>query len=200
MEKYFGSQQSDEDVILVLRKHWFEIFPSYVAAGFVYFIGLLAIFVMPVLFPAIVKGIAYNFYAIAVSLLFLYNTAFLFSVWLIHYLNVGLITTEHVVEVCQDSLFSRKISELDLEKIQDVSANQRGIAETMFNFGTVNVQTAGESPNFIFTHVPDPNAASQKIMELEEEYASRHGLRNPTPAEQAAAEGTPSEPTIEYPN
>jgi uncharacterized membrane protein YdbT with pleckstrin-like domain len=146
-------------------------------AGFIYLIAFAGVFVFPFVFPQLVNGFAYNVYVCALSLIFLFNTGYLYSAWLIHHLNVGLITTEHIVEICQTSLFSRKISELGLDRIQDVSASQKGMSETMFNYGDIDVQTAGELPNFLFTKVPSPNETAQKVMELEEEYAEKHGLR-----------------------
>jgi hypothetical protein len=180
MEKYFSSQEPDEQVVMVIRKHWFNVLPSILMAGFVYLMLLATLLVFPYLFPQLVTGFAYNIYILVVSLAFLFNTTYVFSFWLIHHLNVGLITTEHIVEICQSSLFSRRISQLGLDKIQDVSATQKGMSETMFNYGDIDVQTAGELPNFLFTKIPFPNETSQKIMELEEEYCERHGLRAAT--------------------
>lgn len=196
MEKYFASQQADEDVVMTIRKHWFVLVPSCFMAGLIYLIGLFLVLIAPLMWPNLVDGIAYNFYVLIVSLIFLFNTAYLFSVWLIHYLNVGIVTTEHVVEICQESLFSRKISQLGLDKIQDVSAEQKGITQTMFNYGHVDIQTAGELPNFNFKDVPNPNDIAQKLMEIEEDYSNKHGIRNdltPNPVQTEVA------PQIEYP-
>lgn len=212
-ERYFSSKQDDEDVILVIRKHWMELLPSLVMAGFIYLVSFGALILLPVLLPDTMTGLSYNFFIIILSLILLYNTGYLFSAWLIHYLNVGIITTEHVVEIVQQSLFSRKISELGLDRIQDVSASQHGLTATMFDFGVIDIQTAGELPNFLFENVPHPNETAQRIMELEEDYCKRHGLRrvNGTsiPNEQinqnivqnlAQPEPVEESPNIEYPN
>lgn len=210
MDKYFSSQQDDEQVIMVLRKHWFELIPSIVMSGFLYLLGFAGIFVLP--FVLDIKGPLYNIYVIILSLLFLYTTAYLFSAWLIYYLNVGIITTEHIVEIVQISLFSRKISELGLDRIQDVSASQHGVSATMFNYGDIDIQTAGELPNFLFHNVPSPNENAQKIMELEEEYSKRHGIRSTTSggnanvinhniqSDQQVENNLEKEPEIEYPD
>jgi len=41
--------------------------------------------------------------------------------------------------------------------VQDISYNQKGIFGTIFNYGNVTIQTAGEIPNFEFEIVPKPN-------------------------------------------
>lgn len=213
-EKYFESQQSDEEVILLVRRHIMAILPVIAISALLFLIGFIAVFVLPFVAPAFVSGFAYNVYVLFVSILFLFNMIFLFNAWVLHYLHVAILTTEHFVEIDQAGLFSRKISEMTLEKIQDVSASQRGLVHTMFNLGSVEVQTAGEAPNFVIEYAPDPNSISEKIMETEEIYCKKYGIRttgisgnanNNTFVQQAngvapqSQSPEPPEPTIEYP-
>ncbi len=176
-KKYFESQLPDEKVILLIRRHFLAILPHVVMASLVYFVGLLLVFVMPVFVPFVTTGPAFNIYILLVSLMFFFNTAYLFHSWVLHYLHVGILTDDHLVEVNQSGLFARKVSQMSLDKIQDVSASQRGMVNTMFNLGTVDIQTAGEAPNFILEFIPDPNAISQKIMQIEEAYCERVGIK-----------------------
>lgn len=81
-----------------------------------------------------------------------------------------ILTNEHLVEIEQSAIFSRKVSELDLDSIEDASAIQQGFIQTMLHFGKVLVQTAGELPNFNFAGLPFPYEISQKIMEIKEAY------------------------------
>ncbi len=210
VSKYFESPQEDENVILLIRRHYIAILPIIAIATLIYIIGLIAVFVLPTVVPAIVTGFAFNIYVLVVSMMFLFNTIFLFNNWVLHYLHVAILTSEHFVEINQTGLFSRKISEMALEKVQDVSASQKGLIHTMFNLGEVEVQTAGEAPNFLIHFVPDPNGVSQKIMETEEEYCKRNGLRtsglggnaNTNQFANGQSVVTPPqgpEPSIEYP-
>lgn len=194
-EKYFESQQSDEQVILLVRRHILALLSVITISVLLYMIGLLAVFVFPFLLPMMVSGFAYNIYVLIVSLLFLFTTIFLFNNWVLHYLHAAVLTTEHFVEISQSGLFSRKISVLALEKIQDVSSSQEGIVHTMFNIGEIEVQTAGEAPNFTIEYVSDPNKTSQKIMETEEAYCTNHGIR----AEVVTENIVNDQPNIEYP-
>lgn len=211
--KYFESQQPDEQIILLVRRHILALASVFAIAFIVYAIGFLAIFIFPFLIPSMVEGFAYNIYVLVISLIFLFNTVFLFSNWVLHYLYVCLLTTEHFVEIDQYALFGRKISTLTLDKIQDVTNDQHGLINTVFNLGLVQVQTAGELPNFIVRYVPDPARICQTVMETEEAYSNRHGIRgngltgnaNQTAANsQTAPSATPEnmppqEPNIEYP-
>lgn len=176
-EKYFDSQQPDEDIILVIRRHILALASVLATGALVYLIGIIAVLVLPSVAPILVSGFSYNVYVLFVSLLFLFNTIFLFNSWILHYLHVAILTSEHVVEINQAGLFSRKISEMTLEKVQDVSATQKGLLNTMFDIGQVEVETAGEAPNFVIEYVPSPNKISQKIMETEEIYCKKYGIR-----------------------
>jgi len=176
-KKYFESQLPDERVILLIRRHFLAILPYVVTAGLFYLLGLILVFVLPALFPAVVSGFSYNIYILAVSVLFLFTTSFLFHNWTLHYLHVAILTDDHFVEVSQAGMFSRKVSQMSLDKVQDVSASQKGVVDTMFDIGTVDVQTAGELPNFLIEHVPDPSGIAQQVMKIEEEYCERVGLK-----------------------
>ena len=87
-----------------------------------------------------------------------------------NYLNIQIVTDQHIVDINQLGLFSRKISELSLSEIQDISATKRGIFESFYDYGDICVQTAGEKPNFNFERVPDPDGLSQRIIEIKDKY------------------------------
>ncbi len=211
-QKYFESQLPDEKVVLLIRRHFLAILPFVVTASLFYMLGFLLIFVVPLVIPSLVTGFAYNVYILAVSLLFFFNTALLFHNWTLHYLHVAILTDDHFVEIAQSGLFSRKVSQLSLDKIQDVSADQKGMVNTMFNLGTVDLQTAGDMPNFVIELVPDPNGIAQKVMQIEEEYSERTGLKGDginrnanTVANVVSAAAVPvsnqfGSPEIEFPN
>ena len=176
MQKYFASQQPDEEVVMVIRRHWIVLLLPLITGGLIYLIGLSIIFILPRYMPALFQGIAYNIMVPVMSLFFLYNTLYIFIEWLMYYLHVGIITTEHLVDIGQKNLFSRKIAELGLENIQDIAASQMGLLQTFYNFGDVVIQTAGELPNFTLEKAPNPYDVSQKIMELKEEFIkNRYG-------------------------
>ncbi|MCL5093530.1 MAG: hypothetical protein M1355_00065 [Patescibacteria group bacterium] len=167
--KYFASQQADENVIIVTRKHIFVLFPVLLSVFLVYIIGLVVAFIVPGFIPMLLRAPVFNVFVAILSLYFLFATLFLFIAWLLHYLNIMVVTNEHIVEITQKNLFSRKIAEMDLENVQDVSSSEDGPIENIYHFGNVFVQTAGEAPNFDFGKVPNPNEIAQKIMELKEE-------------------------------
>ena len=169
-EKYFDAQSDSEQVILMIRRHWFTLFIPGLITFLMYFFGLLSVFILPDLFPNINKGFSDNLYMLINSLLFLFGTTNFFSAIAFYYLNVGLITNENIVQISQPSYFSRHISELELDKIQDVSSSQKGLAQNLLDYGNIEVQTAGTLPNFSFINVGKASQIARQIMELAEKY------------------------------
>jgi uncharacterized membrane protein YdbT with pleckstrin-like domain len=82
-----------------------------------------------------------------------------------------LITDRSLVQITQKTLFIRKVSRLSMSNVEDVSEEQRGILASIFSYGTLTVQTAGEMENFIFTLCPNPAALADRIIEARQAYA-----------------------------
>ena len=110
----------------------------------------------------IVAGVVF---AIAVLIFVLFVATYAYR------LNRLLITDRNLIQVGQSALFGRKISRLSIANVEDVSAEQKGILATMFNYGNLQVQTAGERPNFLFKTCPDPNKYANQINIARQAYA-----------------------------
>jgi uncharacterized membrane protein YdbT with pleckstrin-like domain len=82
--------------------------------------------------------------------------------------NVMLVTTEKIAQVLYRTLFDRKISQLSIGDVQDVTVTQKGVLARLFNFGTIVIETAGEQQNYRFTYTPDPYQASKAIVSAHE--------------------------------
>ncbi len=83
--------------------------------------------------------------------------------------NVIFVTSEKIAQVLYISLFNRKISQLSIGDVQDVTVTQKGILPNMFNYGVLVIETAGEQQNYTFTFVPDPYRHSKAIVGTHEE-------------------------------
>lgn len=86
-----------------------------------------------------------------------------------------MVTDRSLVQVMQKTLFNRKVSRLSMSNVEDVNEEQRGILSSLFNYGTLTVQTAGTEDNFIFTMCPSPAQLADKILECRQAYAKSHG-------------------------
>lgn len=89
--------------------------------------------------------------------------------------NVIYVTSEKIAQVLYASLFNRKISQLSIGDVQDVTVTQKGILAHIFNYGVLVVETAGEQQNYTFSFVPDPYAKSKAIVGAHERNLVSYG-------------------------
>jgi uncharacterized membrane protein YdbT with pleckstrin-like domain len=107
---------------------------------------------------------------VVVGTVFWYVASFGFflTVFLQWYFNIFIVTDKRIIDIDFLYLLYKKFAEAQLFRIQDVSFRTGGIMATMFNFGDVLIQTAGELPNFVFEKVPRPSDVVHIISDLTE--------------------------------
>lgn len=172
---YFPGQQRDEKIILFIRGHWLAFLP-WILVDIVLIIGpLILMFVLGVNFRDAYFGANKAYWIVCTSAYFLTIIAFFLITWINFYLNVTIVTTDHLVDISQNGMFNRKISEQTLLRVQDVSARMRGVMQTFFRFGSVFVETAGEAPNFKMNNIYYPHRVANIILGLHEDLVQKSG-------------------------
>jgi len=94
-----------------------------------------------------------------------------FIIWTNYYLDVLLVTDKRIIDVEQRGFFSREISTVRLENIEDITINVSGVLATFLNYGTLKIQTAAEAREFIIHDVPEPNMVKSTIYDLHNKQA-----------------------------
>lgn len=89
--------------------------------------------------------------------------------------NVVLVTSEKIAQVLYRTIFDRKISQLSIGDVQDVTVKQVGIFARIFDYGTLVVETAGEQQNYTFTYTPEPYKAAKAIVGAHETNLKHYG-------------------------
>jgi membrane protein YdbS with pleckstrin-like domain len=183
---HIPNRRQNEKIVLFLRRHWFAVLSLVVSFVLltviplglgIYFWDTLSIWLSE---PFVGVGLS-----VVISIYFL-------CVWLVtatgftdYYLDTWIVTNERIINIEQHGLFQRTASELGLTNVQDVTAEISGVLETVFKFGNVEIQTAGEKTRFEFMHVPHPERVKESIMQLVQESKHVAGITNPeTPKEQ----------------
>lgn len=171
--EYYPGQQSKEEIVLFLRKHWW----AYMKWGWI--IALVS--VVPWIFFAIMvaNGVWYDIYNLSptmpyfliifISVYYLFTLALFVTTWIDYYLDVVIITKSTLVKIKQEGLFIRGVAEQNLLRVQDVTSETKGPIQNMLKFGTVCVETAGEQPNFNLSFIENPNFVADTIMRLHRE-------------------------------
>lgn len=164
---HFEGQKSDEKILLVLHRFWFDILSQFflVLGMFLLFLG--SFIYLPIAFPELRSDQARNLFLFLENLFFILTWIISFLIWVDYYFDIWIVTDRRIVNIEQKGLFSRRISELELEKVQDITTNVRGVIPTFLNFGDLLVQTAAEQEKFLFRNIPDPYSVKDMIMNLQ---------------------------------
>ena len=166
-EYNFKGRRKDEEIIIVLRRHWIVLISHLIPMLFF----LLGIIFFDALLSMANNYLQWNvnevFFSLIEAFLFLLFWVALFIVWIDYYLDVWIITNQRIINIEQIGLFSRQVSELEHGKIQDVTSEVKGLLPTFFKFGYVYIQTAGEKARFTFKQVPNPVRVRDIIMQLQ---------------------------------
>lgn len=93
------------------------------------------------------------------------------TLW-VHQLNAFILTATRIVDVDQRGFFHRVVSETTFDKVQDVSYVIKGVAATVFRYGSVVVQTAGTAANLELNGVRNPQRVQELILKLQREATS----------------------------
>lgn len=146
------------DNIIFFKKFFsFFLVIAILTAGLVLFFDTFPTIVESSIYPVLLL-IGFGFALFAWLFFFLSVTDYILDVWYI--------TNKRIIDIQQEGFFSRKIAEQYLNRIQDVTSETVGVLPTLFKYGNVRVQTAGEHEQFLFEDVPEPDQVRQAIMEL----------------------------------
>jgi len=162
-----------EHLVTVIHKHPFGIAILYLEAlaGIAALLSLVFI-IAPDLFNKLSND-TYNLILAGIVFAVGLLTLVLLIATYVYRQNKLLVTDKNVVQIIQSGLFIRKISRLSMSSVEDVSAEQNGLLATIFNYGTLTIETAGEQKNFIFPFCPDPNKYADQILEARQKYSQQ---------------------------
>jgi len=165
----FETQDPDEEVILFMRQHIIVLIPKLI-------IGIIVFFAPLILFPILIRflqspvEIPGGYVIVGTVFWYLATFGFFLSMFMQWYFNIFIVTNHRIIDI--DFLFFlyKKFGEAKIEKIQDISFRTGGITATVFNYGDVIIQTAGELPNLIFEKVPRPSEVVHILSDLTEDH------------------------------
>lgn len=169
---------ADEVKIADVRRHPIGLFFIYlqvlvgIGLSFILIFAFLPDMLSVLSIPQATGNAAVAFFAIITSLL---GFIFLVLATRIYQTSQLIITTENVTQILQVGLFHRKVSEVSMANVEDVTAHQKGILQTFFNYGRVHIETAGEQNNYDFIYCPNPNAYAKAIQDARVVFIKAHG-------------------------
>ncbi len=163
----FEGRKENEEVKIFTRRHWWVLLGP--VLSFIFF-SILPIFAVMLGAKWIIEYSLATWFVLGwvIYIMFLWFT--LFYKLTMHALDVWIVTSERVIDSVQLGLFRRKVSELHLESIQDISVNTTGFIESYLNFGDLEVQTGASEQRFLFEKIPKPLEVKDAIMAAAKQY------------------------------
>lgn len=150
----------DEKVLLMTRRYFLTLMHWVVIA---FFLIVMPFFLLFPLFAWGRWGLALFIYSIVVGLLLLLK---IFIVW---HFNTLVITNKRVIKTKQHGFFDRRVFEMLISRINDVSHHIKGIGGTIFRYGILHIMAGNGETILDFHHMKNPGQALRILNNLLQE-------------------------------
>ncbi len=77
-------------------------------------------------------------------------------------------TSERLVNVEQIGIFSREVSTLQIEKVQDITVTRSGILDELLGTGSLLVESAGADKKFFMSKIANAERVKEHILKIVE--------------------------------
>src|SRR3989339_835751 len=139
-KKAFFGQEENEKIIKAMNRHPFVLAKSEISPAIIF---LISVTIMTVCLFLKAEYLGYVF--LVAFVVFLFSLVWAYYGYFVWSRDKYIITDQRVVDVEQNTFFSRSQREASLEKIQDITLEIKGFWGSAFNFGSIVIQTAGEA-------------------------------------------------------
>jgi len=151
----FEGQRPDEEVLEIYRQHPWVMSRSALIAIVVLFLAFL-----PLLLPGggtgsklIIIGSVIAAIIIAVRLYIWWNTVYV-------------LTDQRIIGSVQHKLLVRKVDEVPIKNIQNISHVKKGLWSMLFDYGVVQIQTSGSKLAMELDNIENPLTVQQSIIDV----------------------------------
>lgn len=161
----FPGQEDDEPIFVFVRPYWLAFLPTALIFLFLMFFAVSSQLLIAggnfAIDGLTAQGLIYLFglFQLVVIIVFLVAA-------LDFYYDIVIVTDRRLVDIDQEQLFFRRISQLNLEDVEDVTSIVKGFFPSLFNYGSLEVQTAGEARNFEIPNIKHTHEVESIISDL----------------------------------
>ncbi len=149
-EVRFETQQADESVVLVVRKHPLTQLYWIINSFLLLIIGfLLSVF----LFPQFMD--TQHIFVLQLFLIF-FTFSYIWLNFLLWYFTVGIVTNERILDLDFFNVLYKEFTATTIDHVSDLTTKVGGFFRSFFNFGNVFIKTEGFEQNIEFIDVSRP--------------------------------------------
>lgn len=170
----FPDKEKGEEIIIIARRHW-ALFWGHFFIYVIYF--LIPIIVLILVSNFLISGLSeFTFFPLiilGISLYYIFWWFLFFKSWVDYYFDAWIITGRRLIDINQKGFFNHTVAELRLDKIQDITVEIKGFFPSIFNYGTIKVQTASDIQLFAVEEISKPEKIKNLILNLQEKMARK---------------------------
>jgi hypothetical protein len=162
----YEGKDNDEKILYVYRRAFIT--------NISWIFMILVFMAMPIMLNIVIEGIDKSLFKLIPTNLiivlnlfwYLFVAGFVFMSFTNWFFNIYMITNKKIVDMDFQGLTYKNISEAPLTNIEDVTSNINGTFGTIFNIGSVLIQTAAERTEFEFNDVYNPSQVRDIISDM----------------------------------
>ncbi len=147
--------QAGEGVLLFTRRHW--VFAAWELTK----LALIAI--LPIVALLLLAKFTFGFDGrkglIVAALSLIWALIWLvrgYFAWYRFSHDIWIVTNQRIIDSVKRHWFHHRMASADLDDVEDIALVKEGLFPTMFDYGDLRLQTAGELGNFVLAGIPDP--------------------------------------------
>lgn len=157
-EVSFKNQDGDEKILLLLRAS-FVVNTAWIFFSFIFALIPPLIFIFSGNLSPFFSFLPDRFVNIALTFYYLVILNYAFVNLITWFFNIFIVTGKRVIDIDFSDLVYHNVAVTKLNLVEDVNYTQIGFIRSLFNYGDLFVQTAGELKNFEAKSVPKPGEA-----------------------------------------
>ncbi len=165
---HYDGEDPDEGIIYLFRKSFFvNLGWMLISTAMIIIPSIISWFYNPELLAS--AGIPLNLVKVCLIFWYLCIFGYILHNGLSWFFNIYIVTNKKIVDIDFRGLTYKNISEAPIRNIEDVTSNISGFLGTIFNYGSVEIQTSAEKREFEFENVSNPSKIRDIIADLVEE-------------------------------
>lgn len=158
-----------EKIEMVVKRHW-------IALVLLWFYAFLALKIVLIVFLIMWFSWLSTFLVTIFITVFI---VFIYIEWINVELDLFIVTNNRIVWVDQISFLNRTVTECNLWQVQEVNSQTKWILANIFNFWTIDIQTAWATTTLTMWLAPEALKKSRIILNIVDAYRDSHQNQNP---------------------
>ncbi|MFW5719532.1 MAG: hypothetical protein ACOCXT_00710 [Candidatus Dojkabacteria bacterium] len=166
-------QNPDERILLFIRKHKVILLLEILGYSLLLFVPVFVQIVISYMANALFNGIeevntffSSKFWIIIWMVWIAYLLKGYYNIFFKWFYNINLLTDNRFIDFDFIGIFRNRIEETSILNIQDAKDSQKGLLQSLFNMGNMEVLTASENTVFNLDNIPSSHKARDFVMDV----------------------------------